>query len=248
MKLFVRGRRGVSLTPAGNRYHRALGDLLAQMQEASSSAVDQDHERSLTILGPTDYLSLWLIPRLSGFAELYPSIRIALHTSPINSFKSKAVPDLEIRSRPLDSRGLIVDALPECTYWVYGSPRVLSARPITGVSDLLSFPLIRTFTSCLSWETWFAHHQTSHRLGSIKPRLVSESSLLSIQAAASGMGLTLECSAFARSFEQNGSLVKVLESLVAPSLCCYHLVHSQEVSDRPSVVRFRQWLMSQVCS
>lgn len=248
VKLFVRGRRGVTLTSAGNRYHRALGDLLAQMLEASSSAVDRDHERSLTILGPTDYLSLWLVPRLSGFAELYPSIRIALYTPSINSFKSKTAPDLEIRSRPLDTRGLIVDALPECRYSVYGSPKVVSAQRIRSVTDLLSFSLIRTVTSCLSWETWFSHHQAGHHLGSIKPKLVSQSSVLSIQAAASGMGLALECTAFAHSFEQNGSLVKVLESLVTPSLCCYHLVHSQEVSDRPSVVRFRQWLLSQVCS
>ena len=41
VKLFVRGRRGVTLTPAGNRYHRALGDLVVQMMEAGSSGACQ---------------------------------------------------------------------------------------------------------------------------------------------------------------------------------------------------------------
>jgi LysR family glycine cleavage system transcriptional activator len=245
MKLFLRGKRGLTLTPAGARYYRALSGVLTQVKGAASSAMNQDEDRTLTILGPADYMSLSLVPKLPKFAELYPAIGVSVLTPQNNSSKPDAIPDLEIRGRPSDSIGLVVAALRESHYGVYGSAKILRHQPLKEAADLLKLPLIRTVTSCLSWETWFAHHGVSSHLAFIKPRFVSQSSLLSLQAAAGGMGLVLESREFACSFEQNGLLVEVLEALMVPPICCYHLVYSQEVSDRPSVVRFRRWLLSE---
>jgi LysR family glycine cleavage system transcriptional activator len=242
LKLFLRGKRGLTLTPAGARYYRALSGVLTQVEGAASSAMNQDESRTLTILGPADYMSLSLLPKLPKFAELYPAIKISVLTPQDNSSSKDPIPDLQIQGRPSDSIGLVVAALPESHYRVYGSAETLRDRPPKRAADLLKFPLIRTVTSCLSWETWFAHPAF------MKSRLVSQNSLLSLQAAAGGMGLVLESREFACSFEQNGLLVEVLGDLMIPPVCCYHLVYSQEISERPSVVRFRRWLLSETIS
>jgi LysR family glycine cleavage system transcriptional activator len=248
LKLFLRGKRGLTLTPAGDRYYRALSGVLTQVEGAASSAMNQDESRTLTILGPADYMSLSLLPKLPKFAELYPAIKISVLTPQDNSSSKDPIPDLQIQGRPSDSIGLVVAALPESHYRVYGSAETLRDRPPKRAADLLKFPLIRTVTSCLSWETWFAHHRIFSHPAFMKSRLVSQNSLLSLQAAAGGMGLVLESREFACSFEQNGLLVEVLGALMVPPVCCYHLVYSQEISERPSVVRFRRWLLSETIS
>lgn len=245
VKLFSRGRHGLTLTPAGIRYSRALGSVMDQLRHASLIAHDQDADRSVTILGPSDYLSLCLLPRLKSFVDVYPGISVSIYESQIGALQANNDSDLQIRDRPSDSRGLVVESLRASAYFVYGSPRMMKNQRVTVASDLLSYPLIRTVTSSLSWETWFSHQQVSCDLSDHPAKFLSESSLFSLQAAASGIGLVLECSELAESFEQNGLLVRVLGKGDHPLVCRYHLVHSVSVSERPSVVLFRRWFVDQ---
>lgn len=80
--LFVRGRRGVSLTPAGQTLFDYTQQILRLVAEAESRVTNVENLPSgqLTI-GATPGVSTYLLPEwLHGFREKYPHLNVALQT------------------------------------------------------------------------------------------------------------------------------------------------------------------------
>jgi DNA-binding transcriptional LysR family regulator len=80
--LFIRGRRGVTLTTAGETLYEYTQRILRLVAEAESDVTNVDHLDSgqLTV-GATPGVSTYLIPDwLHGFREKYPQLNIALQT------------------------------------------------------------------------------------------------------------------------------------------------------------------------
>lgn len=73
--LLVRGARGVSLTPAGERCHAAMTDALAIVDTALSDIAGQDDRITLHI-GPS-FMAKWMMPRMERFRATFPSVSLA---------------------------------------------------------------------------------------------------------------------------------------------------------------------------
>ncbi|MEL6309500.1 MAG: LysR family transcriptional regulator [Chloroflexota bacterium] len=80
--LFIRGRRGVTLTPAGQTLHDYTTQILRLVAEAESKVTNVENLSTgrLTI-GATPGVSTYLLPDwLYGFREQYPHLNVALQT------------------------------------------------------------------------------------------------------------------------------------------------------------------------
>ena len=82
-RLFVRGRRGVTLTPAGERlaeYTRAIFQLVAEAQNAVTD-IEQLAGGHLQI-GATPGISVYLLPEpIQEFHSRYPKLQVSVQTA-----------------------------------------------------------------------------------------------------------------------------------------------------------------------
>lgn len=83
ISLFVRGRRGVSLTSAGETLYEYTERILRLVAEAEGKVTNVEHLTSGQLtLGATPGVSTYLLPDwLHGFRDKYPQLNIALQTS-----------------------------------------------------------------------------------------------------------------------------------------------------------------------
>lgn len=79
-KLLVRSTRSHSLTEAGRLYYERCRQILDTMEEARAEVHLTEHEisGSLRVAAPASFGRQHIVPRLPGFYERYPRIRIDL--------------------------------------------------------------------------------------------------------------------------------------------------------------------------
>ena len=79
--LFERTRKRLALTPAGERYEKAVRGVLAQLEAATLELITSDDGGGALHLSslPT-FAAKWLIPRLPQFQQLHP--QVTLHFVP----------------------------------------------------------------------------------------------------------------------------------------------------------------------
>lgn len=80
--LFIRGRRGVTLTPAGETLYDYTQRILRLVAEAESQVTNVENIASGQLsIGATPGVSTYLLPDwLRGFREQYPQLNVALQT------------------------------------------------------------------------------------------------------------------------------------------------------------------------
>jgi LysR family glycine cleavage system transcriptional activator len=76
--LLMRGRSGLKPAPA---LESALGHLRAAFNslDLASEALNLERVHELHIAGPSDFVELWLAPRLPRFRKAFPAIRFSLN-------------------------------------------------------------------------------------------------------------------------------------------------------------------------
>jgi len=81
--LFLRGRRGVTLTPAGNTLYDYTQRILQLVAEAESAVTNVQHLDSGQInIGATPGVSVYLLPEWIGaFRTLYPQLNVSIQTA-----------------------------------------------------------------------------------------------------------------------------------------------------------------------
>ena len=74
--LFVRSHRSIQLTPEGMVYRYTVLAVLNQLATATSELRQPTLQPRLTLAVDQSIASLWLIPRLPSFQQLYPDINV----------------------------------------------------------------------------------------------------------------------------------------------------------------------------
>jgi DNA-binding transcriptional LysR family regulator len=80
--LFVRGRRGVTMTPAGETLYEYTQRILRLVAEAESEVTNVENlESGQIMIGATPGVSVYLLPDwIHAFRERYPSLNVSLQT------------------------------------------------------------------------------------------------------------------------------------------------------------------------
>jgi DNA-binding transcriptional LysR family regulator len=81
-RLFVRGRRGVTLTPAGERLADYTRAILRMVAEAENAVADIEHlATGQMLIGATPGVSVYLLPEpIQEFHNRYPHLHVAVQT------------------------------------------------------------------------------------------------------------------------------------------------------------------------
>lgn len=82
-KLFQRGRRGVTLTPAGETLHRYTQEILRLLAEAENAVTDVQHLASGQVrIAATPGVGVYLLPDwVQVFRQHYPNLNVTVETS-----------------------------------------------------------------------------------------------------------------------------------------------------------------------
>ncbi|MBN8874889.1 MAG: transcriptional regulator GcvA [Rhodospirillales bacterium] len=239
--LFERHNRRVVLTPAARAYVAEVGPALDRLA-AATARYGHDDGLVLRVNAPASFALRWLVPRLVGFRERHPGIRVRLETSnqPLEALPEAY--DVVIRGGPDASYAhavrpfLTEHRLPVC------SPALLARQPLGSVRDLERHTLLHTLSLPRLWDEWLA------AAGAM--RLEPEAALtfdhfyLTLQAALDGVGVAIGPTALVADDLAQGRLVTPFDGprLPARSYCSYVPTGTERT---PPTATFLGWLAAE---
>lgn len=244
LRLFVRTRRGVRLTEAGQSYSRQIAARLDAV-ERDTLSVMAHHGQGVSIelaVVPT-FATRWLMPRLGSFRAAHPDVTINMSTRTRPFLFVDTEFDAAIYYGDASWPGTQGDYLmPEESVPVC-SPVLLGAAHGLEASDIARLPLLQQSTRPYAWRQWFeslgmrvAHDMTGTRL---------ELFSMLAQAAIQGMGVALIPPFLIREELHSGRLVVPLDH-VCPSDKAYYLIIPERKSESAAMTGFRNWLREEV--
>ncbi|MBV6748889.1 LysR family transcriptional regulator [Pseudomonas chlororaphis] len=240
VQLFERTSRGVTLTLAGEKYHRKIAAALQLMIDAGKEVRPKEAERWLRIMVVPGFAKRWLMPRIEVMRHLRPGLKFAIEpNSTFTSVDGKST-DLGIvygldGQYPHSRASLICPwVFPICT------PGYLAGiEPIETPADLVKHNLIHVDDGEW-WNLWFTAHGLDIHLNS-DMLYVNNDHALSV--AESGQGIALANEVLVREELKAGRLVRAVDAQVR--LESYRvLTPSAELS--ADVTWFIEWLQAEL--
>ncbi|MCK0207785.1 transcriptional regulator GcvA [Starkeya koreensis] len=236
--LFERHNRRVALTPAARAY---LAEIGLAFDRIAAATAQYGHEAGpvLRVNAPASFALRWLVPRLAGFRERHPTIRVRLETSnqPLESLPD--LHDVVIRGGPDSFYGyttrpfLREERLPVC------SPALMERLPLRTAGDLRGHTLLHTLSLPRLWDDWLA----AAGVAGLEPAeaLTLDHFYLTLQAALDGIGVAMGPTALIADDLARGRLVTPLPgpSLPARSYCSY--VRDERQAEEP-ITLFLGWI------
>jgi LysR family transcriptional regulator, glycine cleavage system transcriptional activator len=235
-RLFHRGPRGLTLTPAGERL---FGQVAPHLDAISAALAPQPARNpdALTVSVMPSVASSWLIPRLPDFTARHPEVELNLEsTSDVVDFDRQEV-DVAIRfgqgDWPQLRTHLLFDewVIPVC------SPGLLRRFPQSARGDFTGVPLLRDLGE--RWHAWFAQFG-----GEPPSRWVAafdDTDALQ-RAAMEGMGVALGRLTMARPLLESGRLVALTGNRL-PDRYAHYLVYPPRSEHHSALIAFRQWIL-----
>jgi LysR family glycine cleavage system transcriptional activator len=241
-RLLVRGPRGVTLTPHGERLLESVAPHIEGIERVFARLRERNAD-VLTVSALPLFSSSWLMPRLPAFMALHPSLEFNLQTSvALVDFEREPV-DAALRLGSGQWPGLTAEHLFEEWIVPMASPKLFGRRRKPKSNELGDWPLIgESDDDNARWRRWFA------QFGGTPPRRYAasftEAELLH-RAAAEGIGIVLGRMILAKPLIDNGSLV-VLTQQRMPAGYSHYLVYPQRSAQHPPLLAFRQWLHPEI--
>jgi LysR family glycine cleavage system transcriptional activator len=243
LKLLERSAKGVLLTPAGQDYLRRVSGALVALSSATQEARHAGQGNYLYVHSSPSFASLWLMPRLSDFARHHPDVSLYVSASPQHSDFQLGQIDIDIRYGAPNWQHVEIEPLAIELIQPMTSPGFLKAHPMRHKQDLLHGPLIQSTVNLVQWSDWFSQHGISTRPERYEYSF--DRAMMSLEAAAQGLGVALESSFLAESYLKSKRLVPVFGRTAARSIQAHFAVYPQRNANRPAVLRFLKWLYQQ---
>lgn len=206
-KLFARGYRSITFTPAGERLFRVADLALQQLQDVFGSFRNSRERLPVTITASLGVTTLWLLPRLRSFQQQHPAIDVRVAASDkLLDLKSEGV-DIAIRYCP--ARGAPAGAIR-----LFGESVVPVAHPSLRAGRLdspgsIAKQVLLEFDESrrpwLQWSEWL----DALGFSGVKPKGILRFNQYDqvIQAALAGQGIALGRLALVEPMLADGRLV-----------------------------------------
>jgi DNA-binding transcriptional LysR family regulator len=239
MRLFERSTRGVELTPVGQSYLQRVGSALGAINSATD---DLRHgvQDTLYVHSSPSFASLWLMPRIGRFAQLYPHISLVLSASHVHSDFQMGQMDIDIRYGLPNWPNLNVQPVFTERIMPLASPEFIRRHRIREPADLLEVPLIQSSVNLVQWPEWFAQHG-----GELRPDRMAlrfDRAMMSMDAAVQSLGVALESAMLGRHHIDTGRLQSVFDADLSLEVKAHFVVYPARHASRPEVMSFVQWL------
>ncbi len=242
VRLFERSAHGVRLSAAGERYLARVGGALSALTAASD---DLRHGvgNSLYVHSAPSIASLWLMPRLRGFAEAHPEIALNLSAAHTHSDFALGQADIDIRYGVPQWPQLEVEPLFEEKIVPLASPAFIQEHRLKRPERLQDVPLIQSNVSVVQWSDWFAAFTNLRAPDRFSLRF--DRAVMSIDAAAQGLGVALESATIAGRHLAERKLKPLFGLDKAIKVQAHFAVFPARHAKRPAVAAFLNWLRAQ---
>jgi len=240
VKLFLRSKRGVTLTEAGQTYSRQVSLRLdAVERDTLELMARRGLGGTLELATVPTFATRWLLPRLAGFQRVHPDITINLSTSTRPFLFDETHFDAAIyfgdASWPgTEARALMREELvPVC------SPRLIAPRRRLNPEEIRRYPLLQQSTRPYAWRQWFESLGLAIGDDMTGPRYELFSMLS--QAAIHEMGIALIPRFLVEDEMRTGSLVVPVNHAYVSDKS-YRLIYPEHKADSAVLKHFRDWL------
>lgn len=239
VRLFERSAHAVRLSAAGETYLSRVAGAI----EAIAAATDdlrQGASNSLYVHCSPSLASLWLMPRLRGFALAHPTIVLNLSASHTHSDFGLGQADLDIRYGVPGWPDLVVEPLFQETILPLASPDFIREHRLRRIDQLQEVPLIRSTVSVVQWSDWFrrfADKPAPDRFG-----VRFDRAQLALDSATQGLGVALESATMANQHLADGRLRPVFGKDKGIHVKAHFAVYPSRHARRQPVEAFLAWL------
>ena len=242
VQLFERGAQRFKLTPQGALLLPTVSKAFEDIATTTALIKRPTTSGELRIACVPALLSLWLIPRMNQFTELYPDVRLTLIASNEISHLYSSDTDVCV----LYGHG----NWPDCWTRLWSrlqlfpvaSPTLLNTRPLRSIRDLRNHVLLHGDDG-REWNTWLAAADAME-YGRGAQHTMSDARL-STEAALHGQGVALGDTITASNLITKGELIVPFD-LTVPANDAFHVACRNEVRSAPIVKVFIDWLFASI--
>ena len=243
IRLTVGPRHRLKLTDEGARLAASLTTALDQV-ERTFVDLKSAAERELHVSCVGTLAMRWLIPRLAGFHERHPSLRVKV---------TEAYAPVDLRRQPFDAAIRLAEHIPahgvNATVFLrnfhgpVAAPRLYNGAVGDGVARIDALPRLNTRTHLSAWPEWEDHAGLS--LGEPAETREYEHVFYTLEAALAGLGVAMSPWIYVAGDIAAGRLVAPLGFVETPARF-FFILPSGPV--KPSAAAFRDWLMAEAAA
>ncbi|GMR00092.1 MAG: transcriptional regulator GcvA [Zetaproteobacteria bacterium] len=243
IKLFIRGRQGLTLTATGKVLLPQVSAAFAQLSEAVHSIKSQHHSGTITVSMLSTFAMRWFIPRLYRFQQKHPDIKVRISTSiELVDFEQEDV-DCAIRSGQGSWPGTHALRLLDEQFTPVCSPSLPTGdTPLNQPSDLAGHTLLHSRLRPDDWQAWLS----AEGLADLQPRQDQEFETrnFAIAAAIRGLGVAIIDPLLVQEELKDRRLIQPFTHAL-PTTSAYYLVWSATRGESEELAAFRTWLIKE---
>ena len=243
--LFVRLHRGIEITRAGNRLHRAVVMGLEYIAETAENVRKQERSPAINIGVTFAVATFWLVRRLPEFRARHPELDIHIIASDRGFDAVADQADAGIAYGEGQWPGFSATLLRRDMVFPVCSPSYLRRRKLTHIEQLKDETLLSqedNRAGLLTWPQWFA--RLSVRVPAVSKSLKFNSYPLLLQAACEGQGIALGWSLLVDDLLASKTLIRPLEVALESPKAFYFVRSTKDRS--PGTLAFQTWLSEQL--
>ncbi|WP_196141144.1 transcriptional regulator GcvA [Aliikangiella sp. G2MR2-5] len=241
--LFVRRNRQLLLTDEGQNYWPKIRDIFEILSNATEEIKAQRASGALTVSVVPTFATVWLVPRLSRFNQLYPDIEVRLKASDETVDFVREDVDVAIYYDTGDYPGMHSVTLLSERLTPLCSPALLEGdKPLQSPEDLRRHTLLHDGNTN-DWRRWLKFAGVKG-INLNQGPVFSHTSMVQ-QAAIYGQGIAMGHIVLSQAEVQAGRLVRPFE-LMLESDFSYDIVCPKESAQRPKIKAFTDWLLQTV--
>ena len=228
VKLMTRSTRSLTLTAAGAAYLEKCRVILNLVDAAESSLVEEKAvpRGRIRLALPLSFGLQRLMPHLLAFAQTHAHIELLLNFSDQRANLNEEGIDLAIRITADLQPGDIVRKLGQCRLLTTASPSYLALHGDVRHPSQLQHHECLVYSMANNSATWpylvDGHVQTF----AVRGRLTANNGVALMQAAAQGMGISLQPDFLTEPFLQSKEVVEILSDFESPALGIYAVLPS----------------------
>lgn len=239
--LFLRGGKGLSLTPEGRQLFEAARASLAQLASAVDRLLAADRV-SVSVTTTPSFAALWLAPKLAQFQQLEPAIDVRVDASEARVNLEREGLDMAVRLSPWQPGSEGPPPLLQEQALLVAAPAV--AARIKTADGILRTPLLVYYDPAtrfpwMSWPAWY--ERLGLKQSAQQPCLYFSQYEHVVTAAVQGAGIAIGRTPLVLPLLRSGQLTVVLPGEKVAGLG-YRIVISAHGTERPAVQKFRAWL------
>jgi DNA-binding transcriptional LysR family regulator len=236
-KLFLRDRKRLSLTPAGETYAAEIREALTRIGNATVALRSNPDGGTLDLAILPAFGTHWLAPRLQAFLSTHPGVTVNLSTRIVPFDFTQEKFHAAIHYGRDNWPGTTALKLMEEELVPVLSPALTQgARPDAG--GIATLPLLQLETRSRIWSNWFEARGITYEGA---PGMGFDQFATMHQAAVSGLGVAMLPRFMVEADLASGKLVTV-EGGAIDGPGAYYLVWPETRADYPPLRVFREWL------